>query len=121
MKKILIVDDEFGITKFLKIAIERSGPYEVHVENEGSLAVSKIRSLKPDLVFLDVNMPNTSGGEILAEIKSDPEFEGLAVIFLTGSVSEDEVAEGISIGGYPALAKPIDLPKLMAMVDKSLK
>ncbi len=119
-KKILIVDDDFSITKLLKLTIEKMGPYEVLGENEGSLAYSKIKSFKPDLVILDVNMPNITGGEILAAIKEDPELETIKIIFLTGSVSEEEVAEGISIGGYPAVAKPINMSYLSSLIEKNI-
>lgn len=121
MTKILIIDDDFAITKFLKLAIEKAGTYEVHTENEATLAISKIRSVRPDIILLDVNMPNVSGGEILAQIEEDPEISGSKIIFLTGSVSADEVEQGLSIGGHPALSKPINFMKLMGLLGQLLK
>lgn len=119
-KKILIVDDEASITKFLKFALEKTGLYEVVCENEGSKAFSVIRSVRPDLLILDMNLPDTSGAEISAAIKEDPSLERMPIVFLTGNVSEDEVDAGLTISGHPAMAKPINMQKLLLCVEKSL-
>ena len=65
-KKILIIDDEEGITKMLKITLERTGAYEVSYENKGKNALEAIRGFSPALILLDVNLPDVAGGEILA-------------------------------------------------------
>ena len=120
VKKILIVDDEVGITKLLKIALERTGRYNVFCENKGSKALSVIQSFLPDLILLDVNMPDTSGGEILAAIHKHPEMKKIPVIFLTGMISDDEVQSGLTITGHPVMAKPINIEKLIGCIEENL-
>lgn len=117
-KKILVVDDETSITKLLKMILERSGRYEVHCENLGVNAVPAAKSFLPDVVLLDVNLPDISGGEISASFEGDTQLSKIPIIFLTGMLSEDEMNSGLTIGGRPAVAKPIDMEKLIECVEK---
>jgi CheY-like chemotaxis protein len=120
-KKILIVDDEVSITKLLKFALERSERYLVQTQNEGKGALTAVRSFLPDLILLDVNLPDMTGGEIEAQLQEDASLKAIPVVFLTGMVSQEEIQEGLTISGRPALAKPIDLEKLVDCVEKNLK
>ena len=119
-KKILIVDDDVAFTKMIKIILERTGRYEVYCENKGSKALMTIRQYSPQLVLLDVNMPDTSGGEILGEIQRQPAMKNLPVIFLTGIISEEEIRAGLTITGRPAIAKPINVDKLISCIEENL-
>lgn len=119
-KKVLIVDDETSITRLLKFALEKTGLYDIQCENDGSKAFSTIKSFRPDILILDMNLPDTSGGEIAADIKEDPALSKLPIIFLTGNISDDEVEAGLTIGGFPAMAKPINMEKLLSCIEKSL-
>ena len=119
-KKILIIDDEASITKLLKFALERSGRYEVSAENDGKKALSTTRSISPDIILLDVNMPEISGGEISSELQEDASLKHIPIVFLTGMLSQEESQAGLKISGRPALAKPIDLEKLVECVEKLL-
>src|SRR3989338_9186423 len=120
-KKILVIDDERAITQLLKFALEKTGVYEIACENQAANALSAVRSARPDLLILDMNMPDTSGGEVSALIQSDPSFRNLPIIFLTGNVSDEEVEQGLTVGGHPAMAKPINMEKLLTCIEKSLK
>ena len=119
-KKILIIDDEVGITKMLKITLERSGQYDVQYENTGTKAVATVRSFGPDLILLDVNLPDVQGGEISAALQEDPALRRIPIIFLTGMVSAEEMQEGTTIGGRPAVAKPVDVGRLIDCIEKNL-
>ena len=114
------MDDEVSVTKLLKIALERSGRYEVRCETEGLKALAAAQSFGPDLLLLDVNLPDASGGEISAAFQEDPVLKKIPIIFLTGMISQEEVQSGVTIGGRPALAKPIDLGKLAESLEKLL-
>ena len=120
-KKILIIDDEQGITRLLKFALEKTGLYEVTGENEGTKALTSIRSVKPDLLILDVNMPEAKGAEIAVILKEDASLRSLPIIFLTGNVSDEEAEAGQKISGYPAMGKPINMEKLLERIAKSLQ
>lgn len=119
-KKILVVDDEQSITKLLKFALEKSGHYDVICENSSGNAVNTALASRPDLIILDINMPDVSGGEIAASLKEDSALSGIPVIFLTGNVSADESESGLMISGHPTLAKPINMENLLKRVQQSL-
>ena len=119
-RKILIIDDETSITKLLKFALERSGRYLVQTENDSRNALTAVRAFLPDLILLDVNMPEISGGEISGALQEDASLKRIPVIFLTGMVSQEETQSGLTISGRPAFAKPIDLEKLIECVEKNL-
>ncbi len=119
-KKILIIDDETSITKLLKFALERSPRYAVQCENDGKKALEVTRALMPDVILLDVNMPEMSGGEIAAAMQEDASLKRIPVVYLTGMVSQEEAKSGLTIGGRPAIAKPVDLERLVECLEKEL-
>ena len=80
-KRILVVDDEPALTRMVKLNLERTGSYEVRTENQGSKAVQAAREFKPDLIFLDVMMPDMSGDEVSAQLKEDEELSRIKFIF----------------------------------------
>lgn len=107
-RRILLVDDEVSLTRALALYLTENGGCDVRVENDGTRAVASAREFEPDLIFLDILMPDTDGGTVASEIQADPLLRGTPVVFLTALVSRDE-AGGASkrIGGYPFLAKPV--------------
>ena len=120
-KKILVVDDEAGITRMIKLNLERTGKYEVLTENEGSKAVAAARQFKPDMIFLDVMMPDKSGDEIAAELKEDAELSATPFVFLTAIVTKDEAEEsGGEIAGNTFLAKPVKTEELLQTIERFL-
>ena len=119
-KKILIVDDEVSITKLLKYALERSERYEVRCENEGAGIFPAIRSFSPDLIILDVNLPDAQGGDISASLQEDPALRNIPVIFLTGMISQEEAKSGLTIAGRPAVSKPVNFEVLVQCIESHL-
>ena len=119
-KRILIIDDEVAITKMLKIVLERTGHYEVSYENKGVNALSAIRAFSPDLILLDVNLPDVAGGEIMAELKQRPTLKKIPVVFLTGMISNEEAQSGLTVVGRPVVAKPVNMQKLQECIEQTL-
>jgi two-component system, OmpR family, response regulator len=120
-KKILIVDDESAITRLLKLNLENTGAYVVREENEGAKAHDAAREFKPDLILLDVMMPDMDGGDVAAEIQNDPLLKGIPIVFLTAAVRKDELnALGGVIGGFPYIAKPLDVQGVLAVIERQL-
>jgi len=121
MKKILVVDDEVVLTKMVKMNLERTGNYNVTTENMGSHALQAAREFKPDLIFMDVMMPDLSGDEAIAAIREDKELSSIPYVFMTAIVSKAETAElGNNIGGNEFLAKPVKTEELIAVIEKIL-
>ena len=118
-RRILLIDDEVSITRALALYLTENGGCDVRVENVGSRGVAAAREFLPDLIFLDIVMPDTDGGTVAAEIQADPVLRGTPVVFLTALVSRDETGgESRQIGGYPFLAKPVHPDAILACIDQ---
>ena len=121
-KRILIIDDETGITRLMKENLEDAGPYDVMVENQAVRALDTARRFQPDLILLDVMMPDRTGGEVASEIERDPALKHVPISFITAAVRRAELGseEGV-IGGRAFLAKPIKLSALINHIERRLK
>ena len=78
------------------------------------------RNFRPDLIFIDVVMPDRDGGEIAAQIRADPELQSTPIIFLTALVTRAEANTGLHIDGHPFLAKPINIQELIEAIERVL-
>jgi two-component system OmpR family response regulator len=117
-KRILVVDDESGFTRLLRLTLESTGRYLVEEVNDGRQALAVARNFRPDIIFLDVVMPEIDGGDVAAQFKADPEFQNVPVVFLTAIVSSKEAKNQTDIGGYAFLAKPISVETIERAVEK---
>jgi CheY-like chemotaxis protein len=116
-KRILIVDDESGFTHLLRLTLEGTGKFLVEEVNDGRRALEVARYFKPDIVFLDVVMPEIDGGDVAKQLQAAPEFATLPIIFLTAIVSPREARHQSDIGGFPFLAKPVSVDAIMKTVE----
>jgi len=120
-KKILVVDDETSITRLLKLNLEKGGAFIVRTENAGSKTLAAAKEFKPDLILLDVMMPDIDGGDVAAIIQADPLLRGVPIVFLTAAVKKEEVeAKGGMVGGFPYIAKPLDLKGVTEVIERTL-
>jgi two-component system, OmpR family, response regulator len=120
-KRILVVDDEPGITRMLRRNLESTGKYEVRTENSGDAALPAARDFHPDFILLDVMMPGVDGGEVAARLKEDKVLQSIPVVFLTAIIKQEEAAPtGSNIGGCEYLAKPVKTEDLVACIEKHL-
>ncbi len=121
-KRILVVDDEVSFARMVKLNLEKTGAYEVRVENRAMFALATAREFLPDLILLDVIMPNMDGGDVSKQIKRDRTLKGTPIIFLTATVSRREAGEGgLNSGGELFLAKPVSVEALIACINEHLK
>ena len=119
MKKILLVDDEVALTRMTKLVLERTGKYEVLTENIGSKAIAAVRKFRPDIIFLDIMMPEMSGDAIAQELREDKELADIPIVFLTAIVSKKETNTlGSVIGGNRFLAKPVKADDLLKVIEE---
>jgi len=120
-KRILVVDDEPSVTRLLKLNLEQTGLYEVHVENASSQVVAAARQFKPDLALLDVMMPEMDGGELAERLRQVSALKQMPIVFLTAAVKKEEVqSRRGQIGGYRFLAKPVELNELLDCLKEHL-
>jgi len=122
MKKILIVDDEPDFTVLVKMALERVGEYEVRVLNDPLQAVATARDFMPDLILLDMMMPEMDGSEVAQKIKEDEAVRDIPVVFLTGTITRSNTDSPVSvIGGRTFIAKPVNIRELVDCIRKYIK
>lgn len=119
MKKILLVDDEEDILEFLKYNLEQEN-FEVLLSSNGKDALKKI-SQNPDLIVLDVMMPEIDGFELYELIKNNKESQDIPVIFLTAKSGETDEIKGLNLGASDYIQKPISPKKLIARIKSNLR
>ena len=112
MRKILLVDDEVDILEFLKYNLELEN-FEVMVSPNGKDALKKI-SQNPDLIVLDIMMPEMDGFELYQKIKSEKHSQDIPIIFLTAKSGETDEIKGLNLGASDYIQKPISPKKLIA-------
>jgi CheY-like chemotaxis protein len=119
-KRILIVDDEISNTRPMRINLERTGHYEVQTENDALRALQTARAFKPDLIFLDVMMPDMDGGQVASQMDVDPDLKNVPIIFLTAIVTKKETGEkGVIKAGRKFIAKPLNLEALVDCIEEN--
>ncbi|MFC1577143.1 response regulator [Candidatus Omnitrophota bacterium] len=121
-KKVLVIDDEENFTKLIKLNLEATGGFEVKTENNGLNAFAAAKRFKPDVVLLDIKMPEKNGGEVAFEIKNDSELKDTPVIFITALISDQDVeSRNGFIGGHHYIAKPVKTQKLIDIIELSIR
>lgn len=118
-KRVLIIDDEVGFARMVKLNLEKTGAFEVRTENIPTAALAAAREFKPDVILLDVIMPAMDGGDVSNQIKRDRTLRDIPIIFLTATVSKREAGEGgLNSGGELFLAKPVSVEMLIQRIDE---
>jgi len=116
-RKILTCDDEKHIVRLIQVNLERQG-YEVITAYNGVECLEKVQEDRPDLIVLDVMMPEMSGFEVLEKLKSNPDTETIPVIMLTARAQDVDVLRGWQSGVECYLTKPFNPMELIAFVKR---
>src|SRR5258708_7389655 len=117
-KKVLIIDDEAAFTNIVKLTLESKEGFEVCVENDPRQAIATARKFWPDIIILDVVMPELDGGEVHTRFMADPILKRIPIIFLTAIVRQKEVDENKGmIGGSFYIAKPVSAEGLIKAIE----
>ncbi len=116
-KLILAVDDEKHILRLVQINLEKAG-YEVRTATNGREAVESVRERRPDLVVMDVMMPEMDGFEALKLLKSQPATASIPVIMLTAKAQDADVFHGWQSGADLYLTKPFNPMELLTFVKR---
>ncbi len=112
--KILAVDDDPGNIKLMMTALKNE--FDIISALNGHDAIDQLKEHKPDLILLDVMMPDLSGFDVCRIIKSDVAFSDIPVIFLTAMDTYDAQLQGLELGGIDYIAKPVNLDLLKIRV-----
>lgn len=115
---IMIVEDHPTMREAMRLVLEGEG-YVLHEAADGQEALEAIRTIRPDLVFLDLNIPGTSGADVLAALRSDPATAGVHVIVVTAT-GEEGRAEALRLGADDYVTKPFSPIALLRTVEQVL-
>jgi two-component system alkaline phosphatase synthesis response regulator PhoP len=118
-RRILIVDDEPNIVTSLEFLM-RGSDYEVRVARNGEEALRLAETLRPDVVLLDVMMPQRSGFEVCRKIRENPALQHVKIIMLTAKGRDAEKKKGLDLGANAYVTKPFSTKELMNTVRSLL-
>lgn len=116
---VLVVDDEPNILLSLEFLVKQAG-FEVRVARDGEAALSAIEEDRPDLVLLDVMMPNRDGYDVCQTIRADPRLKDVKIIMLTAKGREVEREKGIALGADDYITKPFSTREVIDKVRQYL-
>ena len=119
-ERILVVDDEPDIVNLLEYTLERAG-YEVSVASDGPEALGLARTVRPDLIVLDIMLPEMEGTEVLKRLKAGRETGGIPAIMLTAKGEEVDRILGLELGAEDYITKPFSPRELVLRVRAVLK
>lgn len=119
MKKILVVDDDPYILMSLEFLMKKSGN-EVMIARNGTEALDIIANNKPDLILLDIMMPDVDGYSICKHIKQTKELKDIIVVFLSAKTHEADIEKGYKLGAAKYISKPFSTRELMKDVKELL-
>jgi two-component system alkaline phosphatase synthesis response regulator PhoP len=118
--KILVVDDEQDIVEFINYNLKQAG-YETATANNGDEAIRKAEIFRPDLILLDIMMPEKDGLQTIQQLRRNPELDNTIIIFLTALSDEKSEIEGLKLGADDYIAKPIKPELLLARLRTAMR
>jgi len=118
-KTVLVVDDEINLVRLVQVNLEKAG-FAVISAGDGKEALAKIAKEKPDLIVLDVMMPELDGFSVLERLRGNAATVDLPVVMLTARAQDEDQARGIFTGADVYLTKPFNPNELVAFVKRLL-
>lgn len=118
--RVLLVDDEEDIRKIGKLSLEAVGGFETNVASDANEAIALARSKHPDVILMDVMMPEMDGLAVLAKLKLLDDLRMIPVVFMTAKVQQAEVQKYLSAGAIGVVQKPFDPMTLSAELVRIL-
>ena len=121
-KKILVVDDEESVRDLCIACIQHAlgQGYDVVEAASGGAAIAVAQAERPDLILMDIMMPEMDGFEACRRLKALPETKGIPVVFLTALGEEKDVEQGLALGGDGYIVKPFNAVTLAAQISELL-
>jgi two-component system, cell cycle response regulator DivK len=119
MKKVLVADDRATGRELIRSVLERSG-HSVFEASNGNEAVASARQILPDLIILDLHMPELDGFGVLKELRGDARFAATPIIALTASAMHGDREQALSAGFTSYIAKPVSLNALRSEIQRLL-
>ena len=118
--RILVADDEPAVADLLCKLLEREG-HEVKVASDGNQAIDLARETRPDLIIMDINMPQMNGYEATSRIKETDDLKEVPVLFLSGQAAEEDGGRAFCSGGLTFIRKPFSNWQITDLVNLTLQ
>lgn len=119
-RKAVVVDDDVELVELIRDALEADGRFEVRVANNGFDAGMIVKEYHPDIIVLDVMLPDINGKEVCQRIRSDPTLDDSRIICISGMVETDKIDELKTSGANDFLQKPFEIDKLIDSICRLL-
>jgi excisionase family DNA binding protein len=120
-RKILVVDDDPAVVELIKDVLSKDGRFETKDVNNGFAAGMLAKEYHPDLIILDVMLPDINGQAVCELIRNDPTMEDIKIICISGMVEEDKIADLHKSGANDFLHKPLDIDELIRRICRLLE
>ena len=112
-RKVLLVDDDTELVEVMTKFLEEDGRFEIRVANNGFDAGMLVKEYRPDMIVLDVMLPDINGKEVCQRVRSDPSLEDVRILCISGMIEEDKIQELRLSGADDFLHKPFDIEELI--------
>ena len=112
-RKVLVVDDDRDLVELIVDVLERDGRFETRTVNNGFDAGMMVKEYRPDLIVLDVMLPDINGKEVCQRVRNDSSLDEVKIICISGMVEENKISELKAAGANDFLQKPFDTEKLI--------
>jgi excisionase family DNA binding protein len=119
-RKILVVDDDQDLVELIVDALEREGRFEVRSVNNGFGAGMQIKEFRPDMIVLDVMLPDINGKEVCTLVRSERSMDEVRIICISGMVEQDRIQELRDAGANDFMKKPFDVEELVNRICQLL-
>ena len=116
MLTVLIADDEAHVVELVRVTLEDDRVRVVEAP-DGATALDLAVELEPELIFLDVHLPDLSGLEVCRRLRREPGLAGVRIVLLTAAAQQDDIARGLSAGASHYLTKPFSPVRLLSLVE----
>jgi DNA-binding response OmpR family regulator len=120
-KKILIVDDDDEIIELIVDVLVRDSRFDVKTASSGYDAGVQTQQFRPDLILLDYMLPDVNGNIVCQTIRSNPEFENIRIIIVSGVIKQDEIEELLKAGAEDFIRKPFNIAELTGKISQVLQ
>lgn len=118
--RVLVADDNYSNRQLIKLILIKNG-YDVTLLEDGQKVLEQVKNINPDIILLDIMMPEMNGFEVCRELKQMPKVKRIPVIFITGLQDTDNIARGFEYGGVDYITQPFENAELLARLKTHLE
>ena len=119
-RKTLIVDDDPELVELIRDSLEADGRFEIRIANNGFDAGMMVKEYHPDIIVLDIMLPDINGKEVCQRVRSDPALDDVKIVCISGMVEKDKIQDLLDSGANSFVPKPFEIEKLLEVLCAQL-